>query len=136
MIKRIRSKTKKTCHLCGEANPKNFYERNQSTCKRCMIGNANQEHKKEPSYFSDRRKELRTELLGLLGSKCVKCGFSDIRALQVDHIHGGGSKHLRRSGGSVSYYTAMIKAIKLGVDCYQLLCASCNWIKRYENNEV
>ena len=61
---------------------------------------------------------------------CCKCGFDDIRALQIDHINGGGLKHFK-SHTSVGYYKSMLDE----PEKYQLLCANCNWIKRYENKE-
>jgi hypothetical protein len=67
-----------------------------------------------------------------LGSKCIKCGFSDVRALQIDHIDGGGGKELQTIG-SPGVYRKVLTAPQ-GV--YQLLCANCNWIKRYENEET
>ena len=38
-------------------------------------------------------RKARVILLQELGSICVKCGFSDTRALQLDHILGNGFKH-------------------------------------------
>lgn len=77
-------------------------------------------------------KNLKEKAYTILGGKCVKCGFSDQRALQIDHINGGGNKE-RDSGISTNqYYVRIIH----GSTDYQLLCANCNWIKRIENNEV
>jgi len=66
---------------------------------------------------------------------CSKCGFGDWRALQIDHINGNGNTH-RKSiphGSSVKFWE---KELKEKPNEYQLLCANCNWIKRYENNEL
>lgn len=82
-----------------------------------------------------RTEKLRISILKLLGSKCVKCGFDDVRALQIDHTHGGGRKDRKRSGSSRNFYQRVLKEIKIGSKDYQLLCANCNWIKRLENNE-
>ena len=85
------------------------------------------EHKKE--YNKEWRYKKRIELLGFLGGKCIKCGFSDWRALQIDHINGNGAKDKIRN------YTKDYNRIKENPEKYQLLCANCNWIKRYENHE-
>ena len=79
------------------------------------------------------RERLRHEIFVLLGNKCTSCGFFDRRALQIDHVNGGGNKErkLFRHG----YYEKILDAIKEGVNKYQLLCANCNWIKRYEKKE-
>jgi hypothetical protein len=69
-----------------------------------------------------------------LGGKCNSCGFTDERALQVDHVLGGGGA-LRRSGDYVG--SRVFRAIATGTaeHIFQLLCANCNWIKVAENNE-
>jgi hypothetical protein len=81
-----------------------------------------------------RRRQVRFELLEHLGGKCVHCGFSDWRALQVDHVNGGGRQeyHNGYSTNSVKY----LKKVVASPGAYQLLCANCNWIKKYENNEI
>ena len=83
-----------------------------------------------------RRKEIKIEIYRLLGNKCIRCGFSDVRALQIDHVHGGGNrKRKERKSDYLAYYRYILKQIKLGSKDYQLLCANCNWIKRWENKE-
>lgn len=104
---------------------------------------------RDKNYFKEyyrennlrRRKEfklyydnIRQSLLVLLGNKCVKCGFSDPRALQVDHINGGGSIEKKKTTRTFS--KMIIESVLKEENKYQLLCANCNWIKRYENHEV
>jgi len=75
---------------------------------------------------------LRRKVNAKLGGKCVKCGFSDRRALQVDHVNGGGNKHRK----TIHWYTFYKSILNDTVDVdVQLLCANCNFIKRYENKE-
>lgn len=77
--------------------------------------------------------KLRLQVIQKLGGKCVECGFSDVRALQIDHLEGNGSK-LNRSQNWWSRYKEILAGThKIKV---QLLCANCNWIKRYENKET
>lgn len=78
------------------------------------------------------RHRLRAAVLSLLGNKCIVCGFSDERALQIDHINGGGAKELKALGNVAMYR----KILAVGGEGYQLLCANHNWIKRAENKEV
>lgn len=77
--------------------------------------------------------QLKKEVLLKLGNKCFLCGFSDPRALQIDHVNGGGSKVrlLIKRNWHKFYREVLID--KSGL--YQLLCANCNWIKRYEKKE-
>jgi len=75
---------------------------------------------------------LRQQILNKFGNRCNKCGFSDKRALQIDHVNGGGGKEIHHIG-SLNY---AIKVLNDTNGEYQLLCSNCNWIKRYENNEM
>ncbi len=75
-------------------------------------------------------KKTRAMCILLLGGKCVKCGFSDARALCIDHINGGGGGERKLFGGN--YYNSVLKKIKLGNCDYQILCANCNAIKKIE----
>jgi hypothetical protein len=78
-------------------------------------------------------RKKRQELLDFLGGKCVRCGFTDYRALQIDHINGGGGIHLKSIGYSQSKLGQDVRAFP---EKYQLLCANCNWIKRDEEGET
>lgn len=78
--------------------------------------------------------KVREEMFMALGNKCVRCGFSDRRALQIDHINGGGIKE-RRKGNTRMFHRKVLTSVKKKENKYQLLCANCNWIKRSENSE-
>lgn len=82
------------------------------------------------------QRRWRLKVIIFLGEKCVRCGFSDIRGLQIDHINGGGGRERKSDNllhkNQVHYYKHIIKTNGEG---YQLLCANCNQIKRYENEE-
>ena len=86
---------------------------------------------KARNWHRERDRRHRQELIKLYGGKCCKCGFSDWRALQMDHINGGGSKE-RKEYSSWGYKEKLLIEDK---NKYQLLCANCNKIKQYENNE-
>jgi RNase P subunit RPR2 len=75
----------------------------------------------------------RKQIVEHLGGVCAKCGFSDPRALQIDHINGGG--HEKRMEGQ--YWFILYRDVLADVnrERYQLLCANCNWIKRFERRE-
>ena len=83
--------------------------------------------------FRNRKVKARNECTEILGSKCIKCGFSNKIALCVDHISGGGRKEQKKFGGS--YIMKILKKIKSGSKEYQLLCCNCNQIKKMENKE-
>lgn len=93
---------------------------------------ANRERKKYEAreYHASMKKRV----FDMLGLKCVRCGFDDIRTLQIDHVDGGGVAD--RAKMTVNYYKYILHNLLLGSVKYQVLCANCNWIKRSENKEV
>ena len=94
-------------------------------------------HKEELRIYNcNREQKLRQLIIEKLGGICIKCGFSDYRDLQIDHKNGGGTKASRNRVNTRHYYKLLIKLpIDKLKEKYQLLCANCNWIKRYENDE-
>lgn len=75
---------------------------------------------------------LKEEIFNKLGHSCCKCGFSDKRALQIDHVFGGGNQE----HAEISNARAFLQKVLSDTEgLYQILCANCNWIKRMENKE-
>ena len=80
----------------------------------------------------------RDKVIEALGARCKTCGFEDRRALQIDHVNGGGQSDRRERGYGNGYSYGFCKKILADPDFllkYQILCANCNWIKRHENKE-
>lgn len=77
-----------------------------------------------------RNSDLRLEVIRALGGKCAQCGIEDPRILQIDHIHGGGSRR------GLPPYPKILEKIDEAKTLYQVLCANCNFLKRVENKEV
>ncbi len=75
----------------------------------------------------------RLKVISILGEKCVHCGIADHRVLQIDHKNGGGNRE-RLLNHPVGIYRRIING-KADLSLYQLLCANCNWIKRFEHGE-
>lgn len=91
--------------------------------------------RKYPEIFSTDMKAVRHEIIRLLGGRCARCGYEDIRALQIDHIGGGGTRE-RIAKNQRGMYVKMYVEVSQGrTGEYQVLCANCNWIKRYVNGE-
>lgn len=135
------------CRCCKNIKPIIEFAKNRNTktghyiyCRECV---SNKYYQKK-GIFRGRKirrkigvRNMREEAIKLLGGKCVRCGFSDIRALQIDHVNGGGRKELREFGQWNTYskvYALAVEGKAFGI--YQVLCANCNWIKRHENKEV
>lgn len=96
--------------------------------------------KENPEKYRELDKNVRNKLrLKVLTEycegtpSCTKCGFTDIRALSLDHINGDGAEH-RRSGifGHKLYNWAVRNNYP---DKLQVLCMNCQFIKRDEENE-
>jgi hypothetical protein len=87
-------------------------------------------------HLRKQRAKIRHAALAVLGDKCVRCGFTDKRALQIDHIRGGGNKE-RREGGKtqIQLYRWIVANVPSAKAKFQILCANHNWIKRFENKE-
>jgi len=87
----------------------------------------------QKKYRKQYHQKKRLEILVMAGGlKCKKSGFDDWRALQIDHVNGNGSQE-RNIMRNAKNYKDLISSNPLK---YQVLCANCNWIKRYENNET
>jgi hypothetical protein len=84
------------------------------------------------------QQSMREKAIVFLGGKCSnqKClvpnGCSDKRCLQIDHINGISDDEPRLIGTML--YEDILHNPK-SREKYQLLCANCNWIKRYEKKE-
>lgn len=78
--------------------------------------------------------EKRHNLIKELGGKCVCCGYDkNIVGLVLDHINGDGGEDRKRIGTKIArYYVNHIDEAKQKL---QVLCATCNQIKAYEEKE-
>lgn len=86
----------------------------------------------ESRYSAEWQNKRRILAINLLGGCCVRCGMSDFRCLQIDHIVSCGRNN-RESGSKI--YRAIVNNTEEAKTRYQILCANCNWIKKYENKE-
>jgi len=93
-------------------------------------------NKRVSARYGEAHANRRKALLDLMGGKCKRCDFSDYRALQIDHVNGGGSKERKRTDyNTKKHHEEVTKSILNKEQKYQLLCANCNWIKRFEMTE-
>lgn len=76
-------------------------------------------------------RKLRQAVIAFLGGKCVRCDWTDERALQIDHINGGGFQERKKLGNR-----GLLRKVLQHPEQYQLLCANHNWIKRVERDET
>lgn len=101
---------------------------------------------KKASRVREQKQAMRREVVLHLSDeiKCKRCGYTDFRALQIDHINAGGNRERdERKGkgggglGSQNRFWKLILSLPRDVARakYQVLCANCNCIKRTENKE-
>ncbi len=83
----------------------------------------------------ERKQKLRRDAIDKLGGKCMICGFDDWRALQIDHINGGGKQEWLKMGSQGICRKIMGMSLEEAKKEYQVLCANHNWIKRHEQGE-
>lgn len=130
----------KKCWLCKQYKNKELFHKDRTRpmglgakCKECsnkyLVGKNFRKYQWEKQH----RDEIRTESIKLLGGKCIRCNFNDVRALQFDHINGGGNKNKKTINRRYELY--VLEQIRNHSGIFQLLCANCNWIKKAENNE-
>ncbi len=85
------------------------------------------------AYHRDYSARRRKELLDHMGGCCVKCGYSDYRALHVDHVNGDGHEQRRDGRRNIALRPDRFKLFSDGAT--QLLCASCNVRKKITRGE-
>lgn len=110
----------------------------ESEPDKCLSG---KDHPKGRGYYlagsqKEYLRNVRASAIEALGGKCCLCGFEDVRALQIDHINGGGSIERKERGYVGNFHMHVLKSFLSKENKYQLLCANCNWIKRSEQKEA
>lgn len=123
-------------------DPEKIREYNQRYYKKNrlkMIKYSAEYQKRHPQAHAVWKKEfnLRTKINVLThygGGKCacVRCGYSDLRALTIDHINSRGNEHRRKIRTWNFHYWLKTNNYPLG---YQTLCMNCQFIKKAENYE-
>lgn len=127
-----------------KGNQKNKEARKASSKRYYDSHKVEQSARKMRYYYTHREKIRQSNSRYLLSIKqtvlahygsgkcvCAKCGFEDIRALSLDHVNGGGTKHRERIP---HIYKWLIDNDY--PEGYQTLCMNCQWIKRYESKEL
>ena len=152
--RKCNSNSVKRCTKCGEEKPLEAFNRNKTTkdgrayhCKKCQSAYMktyypkNRERMNENAKRAMRKKREKvvkyvSDYVSGKKPMCLKCGMDDIRTLQIDHINAGGNSDVRSFASRATYYSHILSLSPIEVkEKYQILCANCNWIKRYENNE-
>ena len=95
--------------------------------------------KEHPEHQKNWIQKLKMKAFEKLGNKCSNpfnlphldwC--NDVRVLQIDHVHGHGTKERKEIGNQFYLYKKILADTEGN---YQILCANCNWLKRREKKE-
>lgn len=97
-----------------------------------------------PSCFRDYYTKYRVMVINHYSQGEMRCqsptcevqgGAKDIRCLSLDHIKGGGANHRASiKGGNFGVYRWIVS--NNFPSGFQVLCMNCQFIKRYDNNEI
>jgi len=112
-----------------------YYQKNKEAILAKARIRRQKNKKKRNAKDRQYRKNLREAVLNRLSDgspKCANCGFAHPKnwALEIDHIHAGGNKEIRRFDPHKylkHFLTMSLEELKSN---YQILCANCNFIKR------
>ena len=101
---------------------------------------SNEEYKKRKNKKTrESRALLRLEILNHYSNEaliCARCGFGDVRALDLDHMDNNGCDHRKAIGRRGATYDIYSQLKREGFpEGYQVLCRNCNWIKELEKRE-
>jgi len=112
---------------------KEYYQKNKERIKKWAREYQRKEIPKlKHRILSNKRyARYRDEMFKVLGGGiCKRCGFSDKRALAIDHKDNDGYSERKR----IRSIAQLRKKVLEEPHRYQILCFNCNQIKRYEND--
>lgn len=75
---------------------------------------------------------IRTQLVQLLGPRCVECGLDDIRLLDLHHIHNDGKEERKMFGYENAMWSHHTKNLDVAQTRLQVLCKNHHALKRYQ----
>jgi hypothetical protein len=117
----------KPCFRCSERDRSKGY----SYCKPCHAAyekERTKELRKNPAWRAKANRSSRKtyvirrkKFLDQHGSICQCCGESEYRFLQIDHVNDDGAIDRQKNGKQCERWKGKL----------QVLCANCNWAKRY-----
>lgn len=130
----------KVCTKCKIEKSTRDFDKNskakdglQSWCKSCnKASSLRRYYERKSAGLPSSDQATKFKAIEILGNKCSFCGFDDPRALQIDHKNGGGNAERKVLGHHRKIHRKIVSGDTLD---YQLLCANCNTIKCWEDND-
>lgn len=121
----------KFCPICeAEKDLEEFKDPNWIMRKRQpreMCHKCHKKHlrKKDTEIQKNRTRLRRLRVIEKYGGKCVGCDERRLEFLCIDHIHGGGGKHILQLKGHHGFYK-ILDNNSVDFETYTILCQSCN----------
>lgn len=115
---------------------KEWYQRNKESLRPYKAENMRRYRAANPDKYRnqsrDSKRLLRARILERFGAVCVRCGFSDVRAITLDHKNNNGAMERKQLGERGVHRRALQSE-----HCheYQMLCMNCQFIKRAEYSQ-
>lgn len=117
----------------GKGNYKKWYDNNlEHARKKKREGMRRYRAERLEHYAAQSRAsnaKLKEMVFGVYGKRCVICGFSDVRALTLDHVLNNGAEERKEHGERGVYRRSLLPEFRHE---YQTLCMNCQFIKRVE----
>jgi len=114
---------------------KKWYEANKEKARKQKRENMRRYRAENPEKYREQTKaskeRLRVKLFDMYGHKCSLCGFTDKRALTLDHIKNNGAEERESLGARGPWYRAVKK---YRPEEYRILCMNCQFIERIKAN--
>lgn len=112
-----------------------YYQKNKDRLRKTKRRNMRKYRAANPEKYNEQsrmaKKRLKDTVFEKYGNICSACGFSDIRALTLDHVLNNGAEE-RKSIGERGVYRRSLD--DQYTEEYQILCMNCQFIKRVEAN--
>jgi len=117
---------------------KNHREQAREYHRKQYWGNKEKESKRKKRFYAEKREEIlkrqrerywmiKSKVVNMLGGRCVRCGATDLKVLQINHKNGNNGKE--KCG--VKLLTRIFLG-KRGIEDLELRCANCNFKYEYE----
>ena len=110
---------------------KKWYDKNIEHARKMKRENMQKLRAENPNKYAAQSRKAKVreklKLFEIYGNVCVDCGFSDMRALSLDHVLNNGNKERIALGVRGVYRQAKSKHQP---EKYQILCMNCQFIKR------
>ena len=118
--------------LKNRARYAKWYENNKEAARASKAANMRKYRLENPVKHAvqsvEAKRRLRARLYVIYGERCVLCGFTDKRALTLDHVLKNGASERKQLGERGVYRRALNPEF---FNEYRILCMNCQFIARH-----